>query len=97
MFNRKPNLYSVCDCVCTKLALVCDILMEILRNCGWGFRTLKKKLVHSIVKIPPWAFHLRGIFQKMRGIPPTPSSASSLCTCSESLCKCYMTKCHHFP
>ena len=30
----------------------------------WGGLNYEKPLVHSIVKIPPQAFHLKGIFQK---------------------------------
>ena len=36
-------------------------------------------LLHSIVKITPWVFHFRGIFQEMEGIPHAPLGAPLQC------------------
>ena len=53
---------------------------------GWGARwgqepvNSEKPLVYFIVKIPSWAFPLRGIFQKMEGIPPSPFLCWLWCT-----------------
>ena len=48
----------------------------------------KKTLVYFIVKIAPWASNFRVIFQKMGGIPPSPSpSANSARLCNILKCR----------
>ena len=72
----------------SELALVCENLRGVLKKFGGDLGILKKPLVHSTVKITPWAFHLRGMFAENEGISPVPPSSAS--------CELYKQDLFHF-